>query len=67
MIFQAYCPYCEKTVSAATLLDGDDLKQHARDSDAVIEVMHLPDGEPDHRWNLMAQEKDHLRKILGWT
>jgi hypothetical protein len=64
MNLQAYCPYCEKKVTALTLLSGDKLK-HALASDAVIEVMHLPDGKPDHRWHLIEQEKKNLHKIVG--
>jgi hypothetical protein len=63
MTFQAYCPYCEKKVNAVTLLADDEFK-HALDSDAVVKVMHLPDGKPDHRWHLNSQEKKHLRSQL---
>jgi hypothetical protein len=64
MTFEAYCPYCEKTVTAMTVLGGDELKR-ALDGDAVVEAIHLPDAKPDHRWNLIEQEKRNLRKALG--
>jgi hypothetical protein len=66
MTFQAYCPYCQKKVTATTLLGGNELR-HALDCDAVIEILHLPDGRPDHKWNLIDQERNNLRGHLRAT
>jgi hypothetical protein len=60
MTFQAYCPYCEKTIAAIPILSDPKLWA-AVDNHADVEVMHVaPEG--DHRWNLNHYEKEHLRK-----
>jgi len=60
MTSQAYCPYCEQTVAAVSMLTDSKLWP-ALENDADVEVMHVsPDG--DHRWNLNYYEKEHLRK-----
>jgi hypothetical protein len=64
MEFQAYCPYCEKTVTAYTLLDEVDLKR-ALDSDRDVETMHTTYGLGDHQWKLIKQEKDNLRSTIA--
>jgi sarcosine oxidase delta subunit len=51
MQFLAYCPYCEKKVSASTELDGDALKK-ALATDATIRIIHLPTGGPDQKMPL---------------
>ena len=58
----AYCPYCEKTVAAMTLLGRDELID-ALASDGDVEVMHLAGS--DHRWRLNRAEKDHIRKTIS--
>ena len=63
MTVQAYCPYCEKTVSAYTLLGGDELRL-ALDSNGDIQVMHTP-GPGDHIWRLNRQEKEHLHSAFS--
>jgi hypothetical protein len=60
MTFQAYCPECEKKVTAITMLDGDVLWQ-SLDSGADVEVMHTTE-KGDHRWKLNNYEKENLRK-----
>jgi hypothetical protein len=58
--FQAYCPYCEKTIAAIPILSDPKLWA-AVDNHADVEVMHVaPEG--DHRWSLNHYEKEHLRK-----
>jgi hypothetical protein len=60
MIYIAYCPECEKKVTAITLLGGDALWQ-SLDSGAEVEVMHTSESG-DHRWKLNKYEKENLRK-----
>lgn len=60
MILQAYCPECEKKVTALTLLHVDALWQ-SLDSGADIEVMHTTE-KGDHRWKLNKYEKENLCK-----
>jgi hypothetical protein len=60
MSFQAYCPYCEKKMTAAPT-SSDATFWEAIDSNADVEVMHVsPSG--DHLWNLNHYEKENLRK-----
>jgi hypothetical protein len=60
MILQAYCPECERKVTAMTLLHVDVLWQ-SLDSGADIEVMHTTE-KGDHRWKLNNYERENLRK-----
>ena len=66
MSFQAYCPYCEKKVTAFTLLGGSALER-ALENDADIDVGHLTYDvhEGDHTWKLIRQEKAKLRKAIA--
>jgi len=59
--FSAYCPFCEATVTAHTILEGSELTR-ALETNAVVEIMHVADG--DHGWNLIRQEKDNLLKKI---
>ena len=65
--FQAYCSACGITVSASTILGGDELKQ-ALANNVKIRVMHtvaLADGtRKDHLWELGSAETDNLRQYL---
>jgi len=58
MNFTAYCPHCEKPVTAHTLLNAKELKE-ALDNDKEVKVMHTVDI--DHLWVLNYQEKENLR------
>jgi hypothetical protein len=58
--FSAYCPYCEKTVAANTMLAGSQLKVALR-ADGKIQVMQVSDVG-DHKWNLIPEEKENLQK-----
>jgi hypothetical protein len=60
MILQAYCPECEKKVTAMTLFHVDLLWQ-SLDSGADVEVMHTTE-KGDHRWKLNKDERENLRK-----
>ena len=62
MGFSIYCPYCESTVRAGTILVGKELKR-ALDSNGEIEVGHVTNAG-DHRWNLIREEKEILRNRL---
>lgn len=59
--FQAYCPYCEKTVTTISVLRGDNLKA-ALDADGEVKVACFP---RDHQWNLIKSEKENLRKAIA--
>jgi hypothetical protein len=60
---QAYCPGCERTVTALPMLDNSELKW-ALDRNADIRVMHItPTG--DHIWSLSNQEKQNLRNTIA--
>jgi len=61
MLLNAYCPYCEKTVSVALDLTGNELKA-ALESGKEVRVMHVADV--DHIWNLIRTEKENLRKAI---
>ena len=66
MTVQAYCPECRKTVSAQTLLDGDQLKL-ALSRNQEINVIH-PATFPeriDHCWMLSDQDKKNLRNAIA--
>jgi hypothetical protein len=66
---QAFCNLCQSKVSAETILTDDDLRQ-ALDGDEDITLMHVfvdEDGSSvDHIWRLSRQDKENLRKSLGW-
>jgi hypothetical protein len=64
MTFQAYCPYCEKTVRAFTLLGGNEL-QLALENNGDIQVVHTPETASDHMWRLNRQEKEHLHSAFS--
>jgi hypothetical protein len=67
MQFLAYCPFCEKKVSVATTLGGDNLDR-ALACDDDVKVGHssgIP-TEGDHSWNLIRQEKENLRKHIAF-
>jgi hypothetical protein len=59
MTFEAYCPECEKTVTASPMLNPDAFWM-ALKSDADVEAMHVPGGKPDHRWKLNQYERKNL-------
>jgi len=61
--FVAYCPHCEKKVTASTVLAGSNLKA-ALDSNGEVGVVHLADGG-DHQWNLVSNEKENLRNQIA--
>ena len=61
--FQAFCPYCEKTVTTIPILDRDELKS-ALDRDREIHVMH-PAETGDHEWRLNNYEKENLRNVIA--
>ena len=56
-------PFCERNVTAFPILGGGDLDR-ALEKDDDVEVTHMTDDAQrgDHRWRLIKQEKDHLRK-----
>jgi hypothetical protein len=60
MKFQAYCPDCNKIVSAWTILDERNLKR-ALETDSSVRVMH-PAPKGDHVWCLDQTAKTNLRK-----
>ena len=62
MHFNAYCPYCEKTVNVVPDLSGDDLKD-ALTNDQDIRVTHI--GDVDHAWTLIRFDKETLRKAIA--
>lgn len=66
MSFLAYCPYCEKKVTATTILGGSSL-EHALENDLDVVVVHLTEGsnEGDHKWKLNRQETGNLRKAIA--
>ena len=66
MTVQAYCPECEKTVSAQTLLDGEGLKRGlSRNQEInVIHAVTFPE-RIDHCWTLSDLEKRTLRGTIG--
>jgi hypothetical protein len=63
MTFQAYCPHCEKKVTAHTLLSGKEPKA-ALDNNGEVEVMHTAENG-DHAWRLNNQEKENLRNAIA--
>ena len=63
MTFQAYCPYCEKKVTALTVLAGNALKL-ALDNNGDIRVMRTTNAG-DHVWHLDNQEKENLRNRVA--
>jgi hypothetical protein len=62
MLLNAYCPYCEKKVSVALVLTGNELEA-ALGSDKEVRVMHVADV--DHVWNLIKPEKENLRNAIA--
>jgi hypothetical protein len=64
MAFLAYCPYCEGKVSASPVLPQDQLMV-ALAKDDVVEVVHLTEGTGDHKWKLIKQEKENLRRAIA--
>jgi len=63
MTLQAYCPYCEKKVTALTVLAGNALKL-ALDSIGDVRVIHTTNAG-DHVWHLDNQEKENLRNRVA--
>ena len=57
MTFNAYCPYCQKTVHASTVVSGEELLMALR-ADGTVSMIHTV--EVDHTWNLNRVEKQNL-------
>lgn len=63
MTFQAYCPYCEKKVTAMPLLSRSELKS-TLDGNGDVNAMHTAENGY-HTWRLNNQEKENLRNALA--
>ena len=61
--FLAYCPFCEQKVTASPVLADAELRL-ALDNDIDVEVIHLTVNAGDHRWRLIRQERENLRRLL---
>jgi len=61
--FEAHCPYCNKTVSASTILDDSKVKR-ALETHSNVRVMH-PTPKGDHVWGLDQTAKTNLRKAIA--
>ena len=60
--FQAYCGRCGKTVTAHTILDGDDLKT-ALHNNSDMAVTHTDrESGMDHLWHLDEQQNETLSR-----
>jgi hypothetical protein len=63
LTFQAYCPDCNKTVNASTILDLSGVKR-ALETNSNVRVMH-PTPKGDHVWGLDQTAKTKLRKAIA--
>ena len=66
MELQAYCPACQKTVPAITMLSGNELIR-ALSNERQITVMHtaaFPERQY-HVWSLDSENTNNLRKAIA--